>query len=370
MRIFSFFILLLCFLPGGKDPIDINFKNPGKPVITVKLPPAFNKLAGKGKITYEEGRKVLAIFVILGGKPAPSGVYGNYTASKSELSFVPESELAPGTGFEAQFYTENDTLKKRFVIPASAAPAIPPAEVVQIYPFANELPANILLFHVEFSQTMLDDINAYQRVKIFDSKGVEKPMVWRQKSYWEKDRKVLVLMIHPGRVKRGINYFAELGEIFLPGEEYTLVVGAGMQDAFMRPTTKEVVKKFRVVKDDRELPGIDYAAFRIPKANTRQALEIRFSEGMDYVSIITGIKIRDTLSNAFVTGGFFNMDNDSTWKFIPEKPWKKTTHEVQFTKYVSDFASNFLHRPFEITSLDSLNEDKMPVKWRFEPGEK
>jgi hypothetical protein len=363
---FLFGLAVLFFHPFHKKPqIVINSEASSRPVVSVRIPAA-GIFADPSAIGYDEGKKILAVFMLINGKPARVSLAGSYTLHEKTLSFTPSLDLTGGSEFEAQYYDRSDTLRRRFTID-TGAPIAPPAEALRIYPATEKIPANILLFYVEFSAEMKPDMLAFNAVKLLDGDGNEKTTVWRQRSYWENNGKILVLMIHPGRVKRGINYMPDLGPVFIPGQKYTLVVTAGIHDRFDRPLAHECRREFTVTEDDREMPRIDFSVMKPPGEMTKEPLHLKFSEGMDYVSIITGIRIRDTVANTYVKGEFKMNGNDSAFNFYPENHWRKTVYQVEFTKYVSDFANNHLHRLFEINSLDELNEDQMPIRRNFIP---
>lgn len=364
-----FFILsslALSFTCKSQD-VEINLNNPTKPVITVKISAnSFSKPAGD--ISSEEGKKILAVFMVKDNKAAAINLIGNYHIDNTVLRFTPQHNLGYGLEFEVQHYKDKDTLRKRFIIPPSAEPEVPLAEVIKFFPAADKIPANILTFYISFSQSMADDISAHQYIRILNSKGEEKPLAWRQRSYWLNDNKILVMMIHPGRVKRGIDYKPELGEIFTVGMEYSLVVTTMIKDRFQRPLSKEYSKKFTVIDKDREIPAINFSSLSSPLANTLDPLQITFSEGMDYGSVTQRMKIFNVADSALVEGEFVFTDHDSVWKFIPKQSWKKKTeYEILFDKKISDFAGNCLHRLFEITDLNQLNEENIPIKWSFTP---
>ena len=115
------------------------------------------------------------------------------------------------------------------------------------------------------------------------------------------------------------------------------------------------------------MPGINYTAFKLPGVNTKEPLGIVFSEGMDYVSILTGVKIFTVADSLPVNGKIMYTQNDNTWNFVPEQKWKGEAYQIRFDKVVADFASNHLHRLFEITDINKLNEETMPRKWNFTP---
>lgn len=361
-KIITFFALVLLFTEVNGQEIKIDLKIPTRPVITVESA----DLKFNGEISFEEGKKNLAVYLVNDKKAANIPLLGTYSQNRSMLKFVPQYDLGKGLEFEVQFYASKDTIRKRFTIVTEKNNSTPLSEVTGFFPITDKIPANILLFYVQFSQLMTDEILAWKEVKILDDQGKERTMPWRNKSYWVNNT-ILVLMIHPAYVKRGIESFKENGELFTIGKQFTIVVTTGIKDALGRSIKKEFSKKFTIIEEDRKIPEIQYQNFTIPKVNSKQALTLKFSEGMDYVSILTSVKLYNKETGTALPGKMNYTANDSTWNFVPENKWQNTTYEVRFEKTVADFANNHLHRLFEIKDLSELNDDGMPKKWEFTP---
>ena len=357
-------ILTCCNL--FEDPIHIDSTTPEKPVITISLDSEQAKALGE-ELTYETGRNILAVRMVRENKLAKTTLSGEYHLKNSILSFTPMNQLGEGLEFEVQYYMGNDTVKKRFLTPSAPVPVASPPEVEEIFPLTDRIPKNILIFHVRFNQQMLDDPQAFLHVKITDSKGEEKKMAWRHKSHWLDDSKVLVLMIHPGRIKRGIDYKKEeLGDLFTIGESYTLEVTPEIKNQYHKPLLKTYTKRFTITPEDRKIPEIKFNQFQFPGANTLEPLTLTFSEGMDYASIFEEIKILDSKGQE-ISGSIAYTGHDSIFHYIPKKQWEQTKYEIKFGKLVADFAHNRLNSPFEIQSLDEIKTDITSRKWEFSP---
>lgn len=209
----------------------LEFSGLGKVTIKVKLTAAQQK---------KETGTIFGLFLLHDGVAATDPVYCNVQREKDSLFITPASPLGIGSDFEFRLYQQEDTLRKQFAVnlPGDMPPIAEPAH---IYPLSEKIPENILLFHVLFSEPMLEDIKAYTHVKILDEKGVEKPRVWREKSTWAQHGKHLVLMIHPGKIKRGIKHMEEDSALFEEGKTYTLVISNTLKDAWERPLEKELL---------------------------------------------------------------------------------------------------------------------------------
>lgn len=297
--------------------IHIDATDPGKPVIAVTLNPD-KKNALTNELSYETGRKVLAVHMKRENGITKTTLSGKYQLKNNVLSFTPQQRLGENLEFEIRYYLNNDTIKRNFFTPSSPKPNIPLPEVEKIFPISDEIPANILNFYIRFDQQMQDDIQAFQNVKIVDARGKEKELVWRHKSHWLDNNKVLVLMIHPGRVKRGIDYKKEeLGDLFTVGETYTLVVTPEIKNRFLQPLLKTYSKTFTIISYDRKIPKICFDKFQLPKVNTINSLTLVFSEGMDYTSIHEEVTLFDSESKEKISGSIIYTSHDSIFKFSP-----------------------------------------------------
>lgn len=333
--------------------IAIDNKDARKPVI--KLPvTAKQKLKGQ-KAGWES---LTSLFVVENGKPATTPVACRYTFNNDTLYCTPHLQLGSGLEFEVQVYGSGDTLVKRFTTPANPNTG-PPPQVIAVYPDADMISTNILMFHAVFNIPMSENPLAFRHVKLFDENGNEKQMVWREKSNWADSGRHLVLMIHPGRVKRGIGYFEGEGELFEPGKKYTLVITTELTDQDNRSLVKEYTKTFTATQPDRVMPEFKQHKFTAPAPETLLPLELTFSEGMDYGSMAIGIKVADSAGKK--VNGMVIPINGEKWRFIPRDPWQQGQYTVELNDYVTDIAGNHLVRRFEEKNIGDINNRQSVV---------
>lgn len=275
--------------------------------------------------------------------------------SRNDTFFIkPAVVLGNGMEFEWIVYNNDDTLCKRFKTPLPIAKTNEPSRVLAVYPLKDTLPANILLFHVFFSQPMVEDAQAYNYVHIINEKGIQIPFAWRQKASWSDSGKQLILMVHPGRIKNGISYAKDAGPLFETGKFYTFVVNDSIKPLIPGTKVKAYSKKLYVMKDDHKLPQfISYTKVNKLKMNTRQNLSIAFNEPMDYGAVSIGLLVKDSKGN--IIKGRFNPINDSQWDFIPDQAWKKGDYQVMYNDYLADLASNHIDRAFEVKDVTQFS---------------
>ena len=349
-------IMLWCPLSLWAQNIDLDATNPFHPVVRVE--DAYKNATNPDSDSLQNrAKKELTLTQIINGKPAPVAVSGKYATLNGDLIFEPLTDLGAGLEFEIKYKSEI----QKYETPKPIDKNVPIAHVDAVYPLSQNVPRNILFFHVQFSESMLHDINGYQNVRILNSAGVELPLVWRQRSYWLENQKVLVLMVHPGKVKRGIDM-----EIpFQIGETYTLEVMSAMRDSYGRSINAPYQHQFTIIDEDYEMPKVLFELFKLPKANSRKPLIMPFSEGMDHSSIVDGVKVY-TEKGELVEGIFTWNETDQTFGFVPNDKWEAGKYEVVFEKKVCDFANNRLNRPFEMKEMEEVKKDQIMVTYNFE----
>ena len=212
---------------------------------------------------------------------------------------------------------------------------------------------------------MNEDFMAFKDILIVDEEGVEKKMVWREKSNWANDGKHLVLMVHPGRIKRGIDYMQQLGPLFEEGKKYTLIIPQSLKDKYGRPLGQEYKKTFTVSAPDRDIPVYKQSTFVAPQKNTKDTITLNFTEAIDYGTAYLGIGFFADDSKK-VEGVVIPTNSDSQWGFVPTQKWQDKKYTITLNDYLADLASNHLTRKFEVEHLDSIAK-RHTLKYTFMP---
>jgi hypothetical protein len=302
-------------------------------------------------------KRSAALFVLQDGKPSPISIETRTTRRHDTTFITPLSPLGEGLTFEWQIYADQDTIRKRFYTERVSRSGDKVPEIVSVYPQNTNLPSNILLFHLFFSEPMRQDAQAYNYVNIIDEKGQKIPFAWRQKASWADSGKQLVLMIHPGRIKQGINYATESGNLFEPGKYYTLQTDSGLLTLKGGISARIFRKKIHIIKPDRQSPGFSGKGNpQMIRTGSRQAVLIAFNEPMDYGSVGIGLYVLD--KNGTRIPGTFKLSGDSTSLFTPGEAWQAGTYRVMYNEYLADLASNHIGRLFEVTDVKEIREQE------------
>ena len=354
----SLLLAILCLPTLGftqleVDPAKFGVEiNEGRPVLTMKIDKAQDDLD-----------PYIDLFLLIDGEPAPVQVSGKYWFEEGVgVQFTPYNRLGDGKWFVARFNFEDGTEEIRFPIAPKEQTESPISEVSEIYPIVNEVPSNVLFFHIRFTQEMTQDQEAYNLVNLVLNDSII-PQAWRHKAFWLDNGKVLVLMIHPARVKRGIHFLSDEDDLFKPGNRISVQVTNQLVDVQGRKIKAGHSEEFLVGERDTIIPKVMYDLFELPTKKS-PSLKMVFSEKMNYASIIDGIEIYNDKDRRI--DGEFKEYNDETFLFTPyDLYWSPGKYKIVFTKVVADLANNRLNRPFEIEDVNDKLLD-VPVEWNFE----
>jgi len=307
----------------------------------------------------ENAGKVLTLHLVTGDSASALAVSGKYTITGQVLSFVPLYPLGSGLTYEIHYRNGAGTIRQRLKMP-SLPVAKDTSRVISVFPLSDTIPSNVLFFHVRFSHPMANDQKAYTYVDLFNEEGKLIEQTWRQHSFWLDSMRVLVLMIHPGRVKTGIRY---IGPVFEKGKKYTLRVDREIKDANGYPIKESAVKHFTVSAEDHQLPQIRSVS-PVMKQHSKDTLVIRFSEGMDHASLCDGISLYND-RNEIVPYHIYQTESDQSVMIVPVAEWTQGQYKIVFKNIVSDFAANRINRPFEIREIADKAKDDIEVSRLF-----
>ena len=301
-----------------------------------------------GKLSQDQGERWLRL-VLAGTAPAneASAMLGNYERSDATLSFTPRYALVPGQRYQA--YVAWGTAGAAETVLEYRAPALTPtpaAQVVAIYPTAAELPANLLKFYLHFSQPMRQTRTIFDHIDLLGPQGrsVEDP--WRRTELWSDDGTRLTLLIHPGRIKQGIQLGTLLGPVLEPEQNYTLIVHATMLDATGRPLAQAFTKKFHTIQAKRTPPSVQNWQVVAPRVATEEPVKITFPQPMDRALLDRMLTVK-TDRGETVVGRIEIRFEETVWIFHPHLPWRNSPYIVVVDPRLEDLAGNNPGRLFD-----------------------
>lgn len=351
---FCIFLYNMCF----SQEIIINSYNPEKPLF--KAFPVEENI--------EQLSDVFKIFMIQENIESQTPLLGAYYKIKDTIFFKPQFELGEGLTFSANFSYKNSTIKKNYQTQSADHSIMHEVEVKEIYPRDNKIPKNILTFYVEFPVPMTEDESAYRYVNLLDENKKIIPHVWYNKTRWISD-KIMMLMIHPGRVKKDISYYENLGELFTTGKKYYLEITGKIEPLDRHSKLKSFTKEFEITSPVNTSPKFIENKLSIPKRNTMDKLKIVFDRPIELFSAQIGISVNYNSETA-IDGKITPGANDTEWYFAPAKPWSEKQYTLILNKYLSDPSGNSLSRPFETTSIKKNYKKHIVKKINFKLSEK
>lgn len=352
-----YFFLLIRLQAIAGELIKIDSIATMRPTITVSIADDKAKAVAGEKV---KAADILSLYLIINDTPASVPVSGTYQLKDRELSFSPTYTLGCNMEFEVQYQDGDQQVTKRFTIPSKPKPTSF-SRVITAYPTSDTIPYNTLFFHVRFDQPMLNDKYAYRHVKVYDENGVERESTWRQKSFWLDSNRLLVLMVHPGRVKSGIHYE---GPLFDSGKHYTIKIETNIKDANGQALSAEYTQQYFVKGDDRICPKAEVARELLPPAQTCEPIILSFSEGMDYASVTDGTKVYDK-EGKLVPSVVKEGNDDRVYLVTPLQRWQKGKYTIVLKSAICDFAANRIRRPFETTDIKEMEKDKLTTTFTF-----
>ncbi|MGC4056810.1 MAG: hypothetical protein QM743_01645 [Chitinophagaceae bacterium] len=289
------------------------------------------------------------LFLMVGKEPAGLPVQCRFEAGKQHLCFTPVYPLAQGAHFLLHVAGYTDTILS---MPELSLPSAGKSRVNAVYPLSDTIPENILFFHVAFTQRMTEDREAWKKVTVRDANGNLIPRTWRQRSFWLDSGRLLVLMIHPGRVKSGIHY---TGPVFSEGHLYEICVDSSLTDISGNYLSASFRKIYYAGAEQREV--LRYAAnLQQLRPESRDTLVLRFSRGLDHAAAVTNIAVTNE-QNARIPI-VITQPTDREIRLVPVGRWPQGELSLVLGADIYDYTGNRLNRSFEVSDSKDMIEDK------------
>lgn len=333
------------------------------PTVSAALPADVAAKLPAGKLTQEQGEAHLRLTLVTGDKEG-AAILGNYERRGQELVFVPRFPLAPEKQYRARLLlADGKALTAEYRVPAPAAG--PPAHVAKVYPTGDVLPANHLRFVIYFSRPMRGTRDIFKQIRLVDDKGQTLDDTWLTDELWSEDGKMLILYIHPGRIKWGVILRLLLGPVLYPDRDYTLVIPADMLDADGRRLGKDYVKKFRTIAEDRARIELKEWKLTSPTAGSNDALVVKFPKAIDHLSLEKYLTITDAKGQGIV-GKITIGEREKSWRFTPAQPWRGEEYKLRIDGRLEDTSGNTPLRAFDVDQ-DAAAPAPQPLERRFRP---
>ena len=227
----------------------------------------------------------------------------------------------------------------------------PGPRVVFVQPSGAEVPANLLRISIGFSARVEGPVLSRLALRRAGGPPIEAPFL--QQELWSPNGKVLTVLMHPGRVKTGLNARDEKGPILSAGDQVALTLGG------------RIVKRWRVGHADEIGPMASAWKLSVVQARSKQPLMVALDgpidgRDADYLAVVDARDRR-------VTGRARLSDGESTWTFFPDVPWRTGVYKLVAHGTLEDSAGNRLGSRFE-TSIQSPPGPSIDAGISFEVG--
>jgi hypothetical protein len=286
-----------------------------------------------------------------GGDDLPP-VLGRHQVLEDGVRFVPHFPFEPGVPFRATFDPAplgrpepSEALTLEFSLPQVTSAER--AHVQQLFPSGDCLPENLLRFYACFSHPMQRGW-AEGNITVLGPDGrpaadvLYRPPV----ELWDRSMRCLTILLDPGRLKRGVGPNRALGPPLKAGEEYALVIGAGMVDSSGRRLSGGLRKPFQVTKPLREPIALERWRVRGPAAMSRDPLELVFPAPLDWAQLWHAISIASEEEHP-IAGRIAIDQGERRWSFTPRSLWKPGSYQVRVAPDLEDVCGNNLLGAFD-----------------------
>lgn len=287
-----------------------------------------------------------ALAVHTGEAPGPEQppVLGDLRVEGRALHFEPRFPFVAGLRYTASLELPG---RPRLVrVFEAAEPEGEGPQVTAVFPSADTLPENTLRLYVRFSQPM-EARGVAEQVRLFEAGGAEVPLpfVGIEQGLWDAGQTRLTLLFHPGRVKRGVAPGERLGPPLRAGNEYRLVVGAGLRNRLGQPLRAAFERSFRVGPADRDSPRVEELRVTAPPAG-REALVAELPEPLDEALLRRLLWVEDERGQR-VDGEVEVAGGETLWRFRPARPWQPGAYLLRVHPALEDRAGNRFDRLFD-----------------------
>jgi hypothetical protein len=227
----------------------------------------------------------------------------------------------------------------------------PEARVIQVWPSAAEVPANLLRLSIEFAAPVEGPV--LPRIGLAHPDGTLLQQPFLPQELWSPDGRILTLLFHPGRVKTGLVARERLGPVLSTGDDVLLTLD------------EHPVRRWHVGSTDANGPMVSAWRLSPVRVATRQPLVVALDAPIDgrdtdYVAVVAA-------DDRIVDGHAALKDGETTWTFVPDAPWQAGTYRLAVRGTLEDPAGNRPGRHFE-TAMDSPPKPAMDAVVVFHIG--
>ena len=221
-------------------------------------------------------------------------------------------------------------------VAASLVHAETPPRVVLVEPSGPQVPASLLRLSIRFAKPVEGAV--LPRLSLRHAGGAPIAEPFLEQELWSPDDRTLTVLLHPGRVKTGLQARDALGPILVEGDDVVLALdGRPLQHWHVDPVDES---------------GPRTSAWRLSpvRAGSREALVVALDAPVDGQDA-SYLAIADARGRR-VPGRAQLVNGESTWMFTPDRPWQHREYRLLVRGTLEDSSGNRVGSHFE-TSVSS-----------------
>lgn len=351
-------LLTAALIAQPVDPTPLRFQTTKEgTVIYAKLPK--DHALPAGRLTQEVGESLLGVSLVDDKTPGPA-MLGKYERMDRDLLFTPRFPLEAAHTYRATLKLGGKSVTLDYRVPDLADKT--PPRVIKVYPTGDVLPANHLKFYIYFDRPMRGGKELFNLIQLVDDKGNVIADPWLVEEIWDQENNCLIIYIHPGRIKWGVDLRELLGPVLFEKRDYAFRIRGELTDLAGNKLGKDYVKKFRTTPEDRVRINLADWKLTAPTAGTMEPLTLEFNKSIDHRSLRRFVTVRNDKGEP-VDGKLAIGFDEKSWSLTPFAPWQDRAYRLDIDPQLEDVAGNTPMRPFD----EDLKSPKLPPqKLRFE----
>lgn len=229
---------------------------------------------------------------------------------------------------------------------------------VQVFP-GGAVPANLLRWHLFFDRPV-DALAGQSAVTLLDGSGHEVPHAFVElpEGLWDEAGRRMTLLVHPGRIKGGLQSQELLGSVLQRGQRASLRIDL---DRLLERGAGAMEHKFFVDEANDQAIDLAHWRFGLVQVGSLQPLAIEFDRSMDRASLEGALAV--VSADGGVLDGFMTYALDGcAMAFVPRRPWRAGSHCLRVADDLEDVAGNRLGVAFQATAGRTASE---VASWAF-----
>jgi hypothetical protein len=225
---------------------------------------------------------------------------------------------------------------------------------IQVFPSANEIPANLLRFHLRFDEVP-DVFDISTAIRLVDANEVVVDHIFLDlnEGLWSADGLTLTVMLHPGRIKTGLVASRNLGSAFQEYDQYELQLRREHLPFFPErsPSPASATNEWVCIKRFTAIAAITAAIdaqsllLSAPNAHSLNSLSITFPRSIDRLAAENYARLSNA-TDAILDVRIDLGEAEKTIHFIPRHPWPTGPVMLHFSIEFEDVSGNRLSNAF------------------------